>query len=435
MRIAFFIDNQYHLNVDYSKPENGNPGIGGTHYMFWSVACYLKKLYPELEIYIIAPIISTMPLFIKAIQGNDEMSAVEIAKKNVCDFLVLRGPKSDTKLFQTINEYKQKVIFWTHNFEDLRFADLVYRNKYVMRNVCVGKEQLDRLRDHPVFGKNCYIYNALDCRLYFPYTYFGKKENIVSYMGALTPRKGFHALAMHWKDIKTRCPDAKLYILGGKDLYFKNESKDVKLSSYEKRCIRYLSNKDGTLIEGVTFWGVVSGEKKLKLLADTKVGVPNPTAVGETFCIVAAEFEAVGTPVVTINKNGFLDSVVNHETGLLFKTRKQFVHYVVELLENDQLNMTFGLSGKQHVQNNFTIEKICEQWYKLFREVEKNEIVQVTYKADNWYNNLKWLREINRRIKKIPFLSWAPSLLWYEQIAHDIYVFIRDNVLRKGRQR
>ena len=37
MKVAFYLDNKSHNDVDYSNPESGNPRMGGSQYMFWII--------------------------------------------------------------------------------------------------------------------------------------------------------------------------------------------------------------------------------------------------------------------------------------------------------------------------------------------------------------------------------------------------------------
>lgn len=43
MKVGFYLENKNTRNIDYSNPENGNPGIGGSEYMIWTISYYLKK--------------------------------------------------------------------------------------------------------------------------------------------------------------------------------------------------------------------------------------------------------------------------------------------------------------------------------------------------------------------------------------------------------
>lgn len=428
MKIAFYIDNENHKGVDYSNPEKGNPGIGGTHFMFWTVAFYLQKMYPHLEIIILAPLIDSMPAILKCYESNSPKNAVEQAAKMNVDILVLRGPNSSKELFKEIEVHKQTIIFWSHNPEDYRFATLAAKCKYVKRNVCVGKEQMDRLRDHELYNKTTYIYNALDFSLYNGYERTAHTK-IVGYMGSLTPKKGFHRLAKIWKDVLVEVPDAQLYVLGGGNLYGK-EWKTGKLNltndRYEKKILKYLSDSNGKLQSSVKFMGVVSGEKKLELLKNLNVGVANPVG-NETFCIVAVEYQYLKVPVVTVRKDGVLDTVRDHVSGLLFKSDKEFVQNLVHLLNSPEKVDEIGESGHRFVLENFEIHDICKQWYELFYNINNEENNLVKYDASNWDNNFKWLREINRRVKRIRILSWLPSILIYKQIVRDIYKKIKNS--------
>ena len=42
IKISFFLDDK-NLKIDLSKPQNGNPGIGGTEFLMVSTPFYLKK--------------------------------------------------------------------------------------------------------------------------------------------------------------------------------------------------------------------------------------------------------------------------------------------------------------------------------------------------------------------------------------------------------
>ncbi|HBM5401549.1 TPA: glycosyltransferase family 4 protein [Enterococcus faecium] len=419
--VAFFLDNGLHQGVDYRFPERGNPGVGGTQYMFWSVAYFLRKKYKDIGVHLIAQRIENMPAGLNVHQADNEIDAVKLANELNIDFLVLRGPTKNKLLFDYIEKYKVKCVFWSHNFENYEFCQLADNCEFVVKNVCVGKEQYERLYDHKIFSKSTYIYNAID---FENYLLENKKKDgkVVCYMGSLTPRKGFHRLARNWKKILQQVPDAQLYVLGASNLYSK-QSQTVKasvLSKYEKKNMRYLSN-NGKLLPGVKFFGVVSGKEKIALLNAANIGVPNPTAVGETFCIVAVEFQALHVPVVTIKKNGFLDTVRDRKTGYLFKNDREFVRYVVDLLNDEEQQGKIGAAASQFVRKEFTFDRACEAWRNLFEELKYNKCSYVNqFSNQHLSNNFKWLRVL---CKRIPFM---PSLLYFEFIAHRVYVLIKE---------
>lgn len=427
MKIAFYIDNENHIGVDYSTPEKGNPGIGGTHYMFWSIAYYIKKIDQKIDVFIFAPIIDTMPSILKCKKCLSPIDAVRLAKEMGVDILILRGPNSKKDLFDEISIQKQKVVFWSHNFEDYKFATLAANNQYVMRNVCVGKEQMDRLRDHPLFDKTTYIYNAIDFNLYEGYERTNHSK-IVGYMGSLTSKKGFHRLARVWKEVLKQVPDAQLYVLGGGNLYgkkWKTGKLNLTNEKYEKKITHYLADANGNIIPSVKFLGVVSGKEKLQLLNQLNVGVANPIG-SETFCIVAIEYEYLRIPVVTVKKNGVLDTVIDKKTGYLFNNDKEFINSIVYLLNHDEEVDKLGNNGRNFVISNFGIHEICQKWIQLFEEIMNSSELKVSYNASNWFNNFKWLREINRRLKKTKIFHFLPPIIWYKQIVRDCYKYIKN---------
>ena len=159
MKVCFYLNTQGLEKKDFSNPLLGNPGIGGTEFMFWTISFYLKKIYPEVDVVVLASHIDTLPKEIISIKCRDEIEAVKICKEINGDIFIFKGPYHDIKLFNLIDELKVKSIMWSHNYESIIGSKYASGCKYLKRNLCVGKEQYDRLRDHKVFEKSAYIYN------------------------------------------------------------------------------------------------------------------------------------------------------------------------------------------------------------------------------------------------------------------------------------
>ena len=79
MKVCFYLNTYGLENKDFSNPLLGNPGIGGTEFMFWTISFYLKKLYPELDVVVFAANIETLPKEIIGIKCKDELEAVKQA--------------------------------------------------------------------------------------------------------------------------------------------------------------------------------------------------------------------------------------------------------------------------------------------------------------------------------------------------------------------
>ena len=123
-------------------------------------------------------------------------------------------------------------------------------------------------------------------------------------------------MAKAWPKILEEVPDAELFVIGSGKLYDK-KSKLGKWGladeRYESTFMKYLTRGED-LLPGVHLLGTLGGEK-YAVLAQTKVGVPNPSGHTETFCISAVEMQMMGARVVSKRCAGYLDTVRN---GVLF---------------------------------------------------------------------------------------------------------------------
>ena len=62
MKAAFYLDNSKIGNADLRYPEKGNPGVGGTQYLFVATPFYIKNLSSiEIEVTIYAHHIDKLP--------------------------------------------------------------------------------------------------------------------------------------------------------------------------------------------------------------------------------------------------------------------------------------------------------------------------------------------------------------------------------------
>lgn len=424
MKVAFYLDNEKHKGVDYSNPLNGNPGIGGTQYMIWSISFYLKKLYDDIDIVILAPIIESLPKELKRYKCMSLNEALYKAKDLEVDVLVFRGPVSELQIYDTIDRLKIKSISWAHNYENYDELTKAYKCKYLKRNVCVSKQQYDRLRDHDIYKKSTYIYNALDFNLYKKYICKNEeKEKVVCFMGALHKSKGFHKLAKAWPGVIKSIPDAKLSVIGSGALYDKkSEMGKFGLSSdkYEKKFMKYLLDDKGNIHKSVKFHGVLGGEEKLKIISNSCIGIVNPNGRKETFCIVGVEFQALGVPIITRRKYGICDTTNENSCIYVKRTSKSLEKAIIDLLCDNKKRSEYSYNASKFVNDNFDIKLICEKWRELFEEIIDCREMELSYKTDNYSVHLKWLREINRVIGN----GKLPSILWYK----DKIIKIRDKI-------
>ena len=359
MKIAFYINDTGLPNIDMSTPYDGNPGIGGTQYMFlmvtyalanatnWDITMYSNQKQ------------SLYPNNINVTYVEDFYEAIADAQKNNIDFLVVKT-LSERHFFDLINKSKVKIVFWSHNYLLSNTTKLVSQTSNIVANVFVGKQQYDRYIDDDIIEKSTYIFNMIKDNV----SDFNPDENskIVCYMGGLIPSKGFLNLAKMWKSISKEIPNAKLYVMGTGKLY----SRDSELGplgiadiSYEKQFLPHIS-ENGQLMKSVHFLGLV-GNEKYEIFKKCAVGVVNPSARTEIFSVSIMEMAMAKLPVVTLNRNGFPDSIITNKTGILRNTQSDIKKSIVALLKNPQKRILLGDNAKEYIEK-FSPENIAKDW-------------------------------------------------------------------------
>ena len=206
-------------------------------------------------------------------------------------------------------------------------------------------------------------------------------------------------------------PDAHLNVIGGGALYDRNsrlgkwglaEEKD------EQEFMPYLIDEEGKLLSSVTFWGVL-GKEKDEVLNRTKVGVPNPGGVSETFCIAAIEMQLWGGLVTTIRYGGFIDTV--GPTGLLYGRVDDIADCVASQLRREDNEYGKTLQFLEQ----FSFERVCCNWILLFDVIASGKKLGTLLKPQ-CVNGHKQ-EEFNRRLKALlPFGRYLPTWMFYRSI-------------------
>ncbi len=391
MNIGFYYVDTHEYNPDYRFPERGNPGIGGTEYMFLMLMRYLTKMYDDVNVFCYHTRKHGFPDGVEDVKLSDEDALFDTDLSKL-DVLVFRCNTNDASWYEKLNSAGVKCVAWAHNFLSAYQMKMLYECDAVKRVVCVGQQHYDSMRDHRIFKKTTFIFNMFEN----DNNEYERKieENIVTFIGSLEEAKGFGVLAQQWKQVVKYVPDAKLYILGGEDTYHTTDlQKKNKDRTFFEKCYDMLTNEDGNLMDSVHFLGNMGWEKN-KIFQKTKVGVVNPSFKHETFCIAAVELEVCGIPVVSASRYGLLDTVINGKTGILYNHESQLAGSIVKLLKNTELNIQFGNNAKKYVER-FSPEVICPQWYELFTSVISDEKCKKIPVQNYHFKNLKWLRTIN----------------------------------------
>lgn len=407
MKIGFILKDIGLNEVDMRNPLKGNPGIGGSEYLFLLLMQYLslKSKYDVICYHFSDNILSD------AITDNHVKTvfdALEASERDDVDYLIYQinwGEQFYIELAKT----NVNAIAWAHCYIDKKELKLMSETKNVVRVVCVGKEQYDTYIDHPIINKMTYIYNMVPME---NNEYRVINENIVTFVGSLVKGKGFHILAKAWPKIKRKIPDAKLYVIGTGKLYdrtCKLGKYGIAEESYENSFMKYLSDTEGNIRKDVFFLGIL-GSDKTSIFKKTKVGVINPSAKTETFGLSAVEMSAYGIPIATKGKYGLYDTVINEKTGLLHHFESDFANNIIRLLRDDELNMRLGIEGKKFVNNSFNPEIIVSDWEHLFEDLKNGiENTHITVK-NHFFNDFKFLRMINRFLRNTLKIKLIPPI-------------------------
>jgi len=418
LKPAFYLENKRISNVDLSNPVLGNPGCGGTEYLFAATPYYLQKCASEIcKPILLADDTSHLPSQIESHQVQDVYDALHKAKELGADFFVYR-PRRDKEdnILELIDELEMPTIAWAHITPKHQYLREMAKTKFLKALVCVEHEQYDQIQDTLLSAakKTTFIVNGFDVDQ-FRLGHSSEKDNrLVVYLGALVPNKGFHMLAKVWPRIIKRVPDAKLTVIGTGALY----KRDAKLGSwgvaeesYEEKCIiPFLNDGQGGVHSSVTFAGKLGVEKK-EILHRALIGVPNPTGVTENCPGSALEFQACGTAVVSGAYWGILDTVNDKVTGLLGKTEQDLENNICNLLENPQEAYSLGKNGVNFVKEKYCWEKVVRQWLSLFQNIQQSTPLERIVFKKNYNAHYKWLILLNRYFQLLlgHFMFW-PSM-------------------------
>lgn len=415
MRIGLIYDDVNRKNLDCSNPQYGNPGVGGTQYCYLMFLYYYSLIYPEDEliVYRYRNIEGVkLPLEDKILYKNVPSivdCVVEASKDNV-DMLLFTHDKISF-LDNAIRLYHVQCIVWIHNWIRGELLEAITKNEYIKKVVFLVEEHYDRYIDHPIIKKAAIIQNMFDVS--FQEERFQFNSHNVTYSGAIIPGKGFDVLAKAWPKVLSKVPDAQLYVIGAGNLY----GKEVQYGplgiadiNYEKKFIQYVTDSNKKVLPSVHFLGILGAEKK-DIYKKTKVGVINPSGKTEVCPISALEMEAMSIPIVSRDKNGIPNVVINRKTGLLINHEGQLSKAIVQLLLNDDLNRQYGDNAKEYVRNNFSPEIVIKLWKELFIRVSNNINEEQRIHFHNLNNNYKWIRIVNSKLKRFSVLSRLPAII------------------------
>lgn len=420
IKVALYFETEAVKDMDLSFPDQGNPGVGGTLFNFIALPFYFNKYVKNrVEFTLYTQNGAKLPANLNFVEAKDVFEAAEKCSLNGTDIFIWRPTNRNPKDFKFIckcDSYPFYSVGWMHNAPfNNQMLKMMHHSKKFVRFVAVGQELMDLFRDHPIFNKSEKIYNGFDSILYQPTEGDQKDEKLVSYTGALVYAKGFHVLAKAWPKVLQEVPDARLCVIGTGSLYNSSQSMgkwNIASEDYERNYIRkYLADKNGDPIKSVSFLGRL-GNEKIEIQKKSLIGVVNPTGNSEVCPGSAIEYQAAGTPVVSIARWGLLDTVKNHQTGILGKKESDLANNLIYLLRNPEIAKDFGQKGIGFIDKTFDFLRISHQWYELFADIMERKPASRPGIQQNVGVHHKRIREWFRMIKDaFPIFKLFPSLV------------------------
>ena len=332
----------------------GNPGIGGTQYLFLLTVKELNRTYGGNQAIILTDgefglVDKDIPF---AIVGT-ESDAIQYCECNKIEYLVLYGSILEQLPKDRLNT-SVRIIAWAHNTLSRKRQLVAAQTKSIQRVICVSEKQYTNMKDTPCWEKCMFINNIIPSGFYENATLSTHDLNAAIYVGSLMPQKGAHNLLEIWREVEKNFSDAQLYIIGGANVW----DPSAKLGSigaadiYYERVLRRRLNRL-KYPENVHFMGAMGWKSIDKFISSARVGIVNPSHYmrDETFCLSAIEMEAHGIPVVSRQRGDGLNTTICHgQTGYLEKTDKLMAERIVELLGNKERSMEMGEAARSYAR-------------------------------------------------------------------------------------
>ena len=179
---------------------------------------------------------------------------------------------------------------------------------------------------------------------------------VVIHIGRLCKHKGQHLLLQAAANLHQLGQEV-VYLIVGKDL-----EQDGAYLNYLKDLAQELG-----INKSVHFLGHRADTPQLLALSDLLV-LPSYT---EGLPLVILEAMAAGLPVVATPVGGIPEVVIHQETGLLVPVEdvQALRDAIIKLLQNPLLKYEMGNKGLEMVNENFSLEKMCEQVFDIYEKV------------------------------------------------------------------
>ncbi len=371
-KIAFFLDlRTLGEHVFAANLDLGNPGTGGTHYLFLLTVKHLNKVYGQQYALLLNNSRNSFSdTNICTDYTENELAAIKYCEEQGINTLVFNANVAEKLDFVNIAT-NVKIALWAHNTLNIKRQRIAAHAHCISKVICVSESQYKNMQDTACFAKCCYINNVYSDDFYqnAPQTDYSEKK--VAYVGSLMPQKGVHNLLDIWRFVEKESPDIQLYIFGGGNVWNAKTKVSSKTGAdffYNKIVEKKLNKLKHP--ENIHFMGSMGWNKISREINTFRLGVVNPSHFmrDETFCLSAVEMEAHGIPIVSRFRHDGLSSTINHgKTGFLEKEDHNIAKHIVDIVNNKDKAKQLGKNARTFAEN-FVVAKEISKWCDLVED-------------------------------------------------------------------
>jgi len=199
-----------------------------------------------------------------------------------------------------------------------------------------------------------YLPNAIDVELFHPS--INKENNLIMYLGRITPVKGLHILLTSLRYLKN---PVRLIIIG--------PINDLK---YYETIIRLIEKEKQRGKNQVEYLGVLPLKEAIAFYQRATVFIL--PSYWEAFPVTILEALSCGTPVIATPVGGVPEIIKNHETGILVPPGNsiQLAKAIDYLLENEDVRSKLSCEGRKLVEEKYSLDIACKKLYLIYRQLK-----------------------------------------------------------------
>lgn len=371
-KIAFYIELKNSTKtLKEANLDIGNPGVGGTQYLFLLTVKKLNEKYGN----------ETALLLTDGSFGIEENAVpykiVESGQAAIryCESVGIEVMVFNANILEGIKENELKtsirIVLWAHNTLTWKRQCIAAKTDSISKVICVSRKQYENMKDTPCWNKCTYINNIIPDEFYNRATQSNHSKEEAVYIGSVMPQKGVHNLLEIWKYVEVKAPNAQLYIYGGANVWNPSAKlggegvADIYYDRVIQRRLNRLEHPENIHFMGAKGWRDIDG-----LISSSRVGIVNPSFYrrDETFCMSAVEMEAHGIPVISRQREDGINTTIKHgETGFLEKDNKEMASRIVALLQNRNLSVRMGEKARIF-SVRFRPENEIYKWMEIVEE-------------------------------------------------------------------